>query len=1144
MEALEKIDFSNRLPRGKSYARTGKVKYITIKGGQISAKVQGSRPSPYQVKISLPQFKNEQHIQVVNAVLDNPLIHAKLLNRQLPSELYELLTKRNINLFPTKWADVRGDCSCPDWAVPCKHLAAVIYMVANAIDQRPETVFELRGLELLGIIAVRRGGGAVQSSMEFVNNQSWFVNKITVEKSTYASDSISNQFDVTTIAQVGEKLIHILSDQPPFGDKDFKVVLLQVYKKVGREIQRITTNHRLIGDTKITIPTEPKGVMNEQWKWVKWTHKDEQRPPTSQLWIEQLRMTQIGGYDRYVSGWVQGRQLAMKLLAQGAMIPRLVQVAQQQFRIQWVGAQMEPNVKRLVEQLKDTLPVDLITVEDQKGRIRYLKPEEQVHWLVSIWIERWLNILVPAQLANTPIGELFFKQAILKSDRFETQHLPSAIQLWLQKWHLTSREWMPTVHVTEQNDRFAINIAIKNSQQPMKPPVILSEFLTSKHAAPLKTMVLQDIALLADLLPQLGPVINSRGTEVALFDNQSIVPVLIDVLPAIQMLGIPLIAPNGLMRMLRPKASVKISSTAGSNRTFAGLEQMLEFDWQVAIGDTCMSKQEFAQLFGQARGIVRFKDQFVYLEQNEVAKLIKALEKPQTLSQVELLRAGLLGQYRGAKVELTPQTQALLEQLLVVPTMPVPAGVRADLRPYQQRGWAWLYHNARLGFGSLLADDMGLGKTLQIITLLWQWKKDLCLQNNPALVVVPTTLLTNWVKEIAKFAPELKVHVYHGSGRKLPKRSVDVLLTTYGLLRSDLKSFQSMKWTAVIIDEAQNIKNAATAQTKAVKQLRADTHIALTGTPVENRLSEYWSIFEFLNPGYLGSQAQFETEFAKPIEIERNHDVVQNFRKITEPFVRRRLKTDKSIIADLPDKIVTDQYCQLTVQQVALYQSLVEKTMKTIEQSETPIERAGLVFKLMTGIKQICNHPAHYVKQGVAKVDDSGKTMLLLELLQTIEQSQQKVIIFTQYTQMGELLVSLLNEKLGYTPLFFHGSLSRNVRDELVNRFQEIPQERVMILSLKAGGTGLNLTAANHVIHYDLWWNPAVEAQATDRAYRIGQQHNVNVYRLITTGTYEEKINAMIQAKKELADLTVVAGEKWLGELSNRELRDLFRLEK
>ena len=362
-------------------------------------------------------------------------------------------------------------------------------------------------------------------------------------------------------------------------------------------------------------------------------------------------------------------------------------------------------------------------------------------------------------------------------------------------------------------------------------------------------------------------------------------------------------------------------------------------------------------------------------------------------------------------------------------------------------------------------------------------------------------------------------------------------------MRSDINKFKRQKWFLVVVDEAQNIKNPNTLQTKAVKSIKARHKIAMSGTPVENRLSEYWSIFDFTNKGYLTTLKKFRENYIVPIEKENNQKILENFRKITKPFILRRLKSDRNIIKDLPDKIVSDIYCDLTKEQVALYKETLDSAIREVEEN-AGIKRKGLVLKMINSLKQICNHPAQFTKSSHINVNESGKMEILMNTLENILEADEKVLIFTQYVKTGEIIQKLVEEKFSEEVLFLHGSLTRSKRDKMIRKFQENHQNRIFIISLRAGGTGLNLTAAQNVIHYDLWWNPAVENQATDRAYRIGQKENVMVYRFITKGTFEEKINEMLRSKEELAKLTVGNGETFITEMNTEELKDLLELRK
>ena len=438
---------------------------------------------------------------------------------------------------------------------------------------------------------------------------------------------------------------------------------------------------------------------------------------------------------------------------------------------------------------------------------------------------------------------------------------------------------------------------------------------------------------------------------------------------------------------------------------------------------------------------------------------------------------------------------------------------------------------------------MGLGKTLQVLTAIQYLKQKGYLEKEHVLIIAPTSLLTNWQEEIRKFTPDLTSYIFHGTARRFSKKKYDIYLTSYGVIRSDIDKFKKQKWFLCVIDEAQNIKNPDTKQTKAIKSIKAKHKIAMSGTPVENRLSEYWSIFDFTNKGYLSNLNKFRKNYIVPIEREKNQNTLENFRQITQPFILRRLKTDKNIIKDLPDKIVNDIYCNLTKEQIALYKETLDASMAEVDKNGG-IKRKGLVLKMINSLKQICNHPSQFTKSKNINVNESGKMEILMNTLENILQADEKVLIFTQYVKMGEIMQELIEERFHEEVLFLHGSLTRKKRDAMIKKFQNIKQNKIFIISLKAGGTGLNLTAAQNVIHYDLWWNPAVENQATDRAYRIGQKENVMVYRFITKGTFEEKINEMIHSKEELAKLTVGNGKTFITEMNSEDLKNMFKLRK
>ena len=470
-----------------------------------------------------------------------------------------------------------------------------------------------------------------------------------------------------------------------------------------------------------------------------------------------------------------------------------------------------------------------------------------------------------------------------------------------------------------------------------------------------------------------------------------------------------------------------------------------------------------------------------------------------------------------------------------------PKSLTGTLRPYQKIGYSWLVQNIRFRFGSILADDMGLGKTIQVLSAILYFKENNVLEDESTLIIVPPTLIPNWENEIKKFTPELTYFIYHGSNRSFPLENYDIILTSYGVVRLDLDMFMDRVWFLCVIDEAQNIKNPNTEQTRAIKEVPASTKVALTGTPIENKLMDYWSIFDFVNKGYLSTKDDFKRNYVVPIEKLEDEDVLENLKTIAKPFVMRRLKSDEDIKKELPDKFVNDIYCSLTKKQVKLYTAILEEIFFDIENSKG-IQRKGIILKILTALKQTCNHPAQFLDIKNPKIADSGKMELLINILENILDNNEKVIIFTQYVEMGKLIQELVSKKFKQEVLFLHGSQSMKEKKRIIDTFQEDEDYKIFVATLKTGGTGLNLTAARNVIHYDLWWNPAVENQATDRVHRIGQDKDVMVYRLITKGTLEEAIDAISKRKIDLAEKSISNDETFLTEMSNEELKEVLSL--
>ncbi len=1160
LNAFNNISDENRLPRGRTYANNGSVRNIDIHGSLIQAKVQGSYL--YQIRIEIPEFTAKEQKEIIHIVTENPDLLSGLLNRELPTGLNEACTLQKIHIFPKKWSDFKASCSCPDWAMPCKHLAAVIYLIANEIDKNPFLVFELHDFDLPKALE-KAGFSAAQTRQLHIpalaGLQEVHAPDAVIEPGDMPADMAG--IDFSAIPDCTSGLLAILPEKPVFSPKgEIKTLLTKTMTKAAR-YAALETSASGAGediredsfDRAELIEMNLKADTLQPIGFRVWDGDEKLLLKTDQLsglirWLEAAPAGKMDALAPELRGiWLAWR-FAEACARQGAIVPQLLACNDPDaYLIRWLPALLNETVRDIFRQVGSFLPEGLLFFE-KDGQDYVPAGEDYAQAVVSVFLNDYVRQAdaLSYEQAQDPVNQLFFKGKQVVFDKFENKEYGAGIALWLNRFFITEKKWIPLLSITEcDNGDFDLDLAAENREAPLNPPVPLKKIFGAGRLSEWNLEVLRDLSTVTEFLPDLKVTIASKGREKLRLNSSKFAEVLFQSLPVIRLLGIRVLLPKALNRILHPQVSLRLDKTPGQVvvKTLIGLRQLLAYQWQIAIGDENLSADDFLKLVRQYKGLVKIRDQYVYFNEKDVASLLDKLSKPPAISDSDLLQIAFSEEYDGTRITLSADLRQLMDELLNVGLLPPPPELHATLRPYQLRGFSWLVKNARIGFGSVLADDMGLGKTLQVIAALLQMKQDgLLKEGSRALVIAPTTLLTNWQKEIARFAPGLKSHIFHGANRELEQAlQSDVVLTSYGVVRSDAARLNKQNWLALIIDEAQNVKNPGAEQSKAVKKIAAPVRIAMSGTPVENRLSEYWSIFDFSNQGLLGSLKKFKESFAVPIEAKKDVRALRRFRNLTAPFVMRRLKTDKSIISDLPEKVEQDQFCQLTPDQAALYQGEVEKTMKKIEASDG-IVRRGLVLQLIMALKQICNHPAHYAKKGKPDPALSGKCPLLLDLVQQAIENDEKTLIFTQFREMGELLVSMLADRFGAAIPFLHGGVSRAARDKMVEDFQTTRTNRVLLLSLKAGGTGLNLTAASQVIHFDLWWNPAVEAQATDRAFRIGQKRNVQVHRFITAATFEEKINTMLINKKELADLTVTSGETWIGELPDSDLRALFRL--
>ncbi|MBE7324544.1 DEAD/DEAH box helicase [Nocardioides sp. Y6] len=661
----------------------------------------------------------------------------------------------------------------------------------------------------------------------------------------------------------------------------------------------------------------------------------------------------------------------------------------------------------------------------------------------------------------------------------------------------------------------------------------------------------------ADAWSPLERLVEQRVPDELVLDSDEIVDLLDHGLDALGEVGVDVLWPRSIGRELSSRAVVEarggaLSQDAPLQSSTLSAENLFAFRWQVSLRGEDLTEEEMEQLATAASPVIKLRDNWVVVDAATAQRARKRLIR--TARPAEAVAAALTGVlpiekervvevHPGASIE---RLRASVRQAASGPPVDVPVALAATLRDYQRQGLTWLSRLTGLGLGAVLADDMGLGKTITLIALhLHRREAGL---DGPTLVVCPASLLGNWQAEIERFAPGVPVRRFHGGRRSLSGlgagKDAGFVLTTYGTMRNDAESLTGVAWDLVVADEAQHVKNAGSATARALRTIDSRARVALTGTPVENNLTELWAILDWVVPGLLGSRLAFRRVWAAPIEAGVDPKVTQRFADLIEPFVLRRRKSDPGIAPELPPKTETDHLLGLTREQAVLYESFVKDRMERIERAE-PEERRGLVLAMLTGLKQICNHPAQFLKQANPKLTGrSEKLDLLDELIGTVLAEEGAVLVFTQYVAMGKLIATHLRR--AHVPhQFLHGSVPVAEREEMVRRFQsDDPGERVpvFLLSLKAGGTGLNLTRADHVVHVDRWWNPAVEEQATDRAYRIGQTKPVQVHRMVTQGTVEERIAELLERKRSLADAVLARGEAALTELGDDELRDLVAL--
>ncbi len=874
--------------------------------------------------------------------------------------------------------------------------------------------------------------------------------------------------------------------------------------------------------------------------------------------------------------WSKVSKFVMELLSKQHFVPGIVFSGDSSSFARWQYALNDENARTRFSMLARSMPpVCRALVQNSIPNTQEAFLSDFLNNAIDCCIRNWMPI--PEIRSKKPgISEAWLRSLAtgepIKIHASGLKNLHEGIESWKAPIHEIERSAFRTCFRLEPSDGIEADIwNLRYFLQDSNDPSLLVpaenvwreskdtlQFLNRKFDNP-QEKLLADLGKASRLFPPIENSLHSARPGSATLTTTQAYSFLKEAVPLFTESGFGVLIPPwwnkghagsklGVKLNMRPKKDPKTS------KGMFGFDSIINYDWQLAIGDEPVSEEEFKALVSLKEPLVRIRGQWVEVKKEDIEAAIK-FYRSRSQGDMRLGEAMRLGLANGGTDTGLPVIgfsasgwlSELFERLsgkASIKEEVQPDDFVGELRPYQTKGLSWLSFLRQYGLGACLADDMGLGKTIQMLALLLKDKEKGI--EKPTLLICPTSVVGNWQREAKKFAPSLNVHVHHGIARKKKEflsdvPNYDLVISTYALAHRDEEIFSQVEWNGVVLDEAQNIKNQFTKQSQAVRKFRSDYRVALTGTPVENRLSELWSILEFLNPGYLGSAEGFRKRFALPIERYNDKDAGIKLRTIVSPFILRRLKTDPTIIKDLPDKIEMKEHCKLTKEQATLYEAVVTDMLRKIEESEG-IERKGMVLSALVRLKQVCNHPAQFLGDSSALPGRSGKLNRITEMLEEVLAEDDAALVFTQFAQMGGMLKTHFQKVFGQEVLFLHGGVPQKQRDQMVIRFSEKNGPRIFILSLKAGGVGLNLTRASHVFHFDRWWNPAVENQATDRAFRIGQTKNVQVHKFLCDGTLEERIDEMIEDKKALAENIIGKGEGWLTEMTTEQLKEMFAL--
>ena len=1217
LRMIESYDGDGRVSRGKSYANTGKVDSLVITGNKVAARVAGHYDPWYYISLTFPRISEPNRKKLEKILTEHPADFIALGSGTMTERLVTLFEAKDIRFIPRRWSLIESDCSCPDSAALCKHIAAVLYILAKEIDHDPRLLFQLAGIDLAELrekILPAAGDMSAEPALTAVPEQGVSPADDTAvletpatgnsstagaQRKTRQSGAAGTAANVPPLAVSAESeyehpvtLSLRRSDEPaqdvpaelprfpleesflplisallppltPFYDDDLVAAFKELYHKLivrQNKAFELTLEQRiavlmksgtgsasaaaLCGSSRLLYTP----VRLDTAKLPKQKTAGVPAFPLQKEAVLQLRVRLPNGTEAALT-LVQALHLLRgvtpltdspdgmkaaytvltlgeRLIAESALLPAVyLDPVTRRLAVFWKPLTSAQAVSAAIDRCAFFITEAFFPQVKSWGR-RYC-----AELLLTAFLTEYVHTtgFMPAGIrqAEQEIAALFFQGATINTKAPGMRRLPASITRWLAALYYDSNSLRFRLILEEaKKSDFQISAEVCHSEETNNRFVPFSRIADSVQ---LESKTVEFAIALSAYLPKLTEMIGQKSVPLT---QEETAVFLRTAAPLLSRFGIEVVLPKTLQRSLKPRAVFQLKQKgAGAVQSYLSLDNLMQYDRGIMLGDTVISVKEFRALMKQSSGLVKFNDRYILVDPEQTARLLETMqhEKPTVNEVIQGTLTGDTVMEDGA-----PLSYSLFRETDAA----VPQTLQATLRPYQEKGFQWLYSTIKSGFGCLLGDDMGLGKTLQVIALILKLKEQ-GFEHSGILIAAPASLLPNWEHELHTFAPSLRCTILHGQGRRFSAKS-DIHITTYQTLQRDVKKLSEKTFDCLIIDEAQAVKNTQTKNAQALRLLQAQSRIAMTGTPVENSLEDMRALFDFIIPGYLGSAETFRKKWRIPIELHGDAETAESFQKITAPFLLRRLKTDPAVISDLPEKVITPQYCRLTPEQTALYESLVETQLKSVLKTEEGIQRNALVLKLLTALKQVCNHPHVYDESFQTDVALSGKTAALMQLLGEILDAGEKTLIFSQYTQTLFLLRKLIQEQFGDEPLLLHGQMPLTARKAAVESFQTDPAQRIFLISLKAGGTGLNLTAATRVIHFDLWYNPAIEDQATDRAFRIGQHNTVFVSRFICAGTFEEKIDEMIQKKRHISQMTLSGDESWIGKMSNEELAELF----